>query len=288
MLTMDDIQLATPDDLSDPIQLLKDADYRWGNLQALRYDPTRTDLFPGLSFLATLWERCRNAGGGKLGPQGILPALFCGVRDLSCENIIALLRKNPLFVLGEWRSGAVSNSCAVCGKYIFQGKSRMYHDSDALDVHHAAVAQEPVIQFHPLGFCFPVGDPLLASPALQSANRNAIFAGYAFFDDAWRTRQQRVLTWLGISALFGEFRTAAVHGVRFHDNHLTARWMAQFGFTDVGTIPHYLYSHSSGDLTAGVVSTLTRGHFSALLAEILTQIQISPELAPPAPAPATE
>lgn len=245
MLTMDNIQLATPDDLADPIQLLKDANYRWGNLQAIRYDPVCTDLFPGPSFLVTLWERCRASGGGKLGPLGILPALFCGVRDLGCENIVALLRKNPLFVLGEWRSdGSTINGVTASW-------------------------------FQPLGFCFPVGDPLLAASALQPANRNAIFAGYAFFDTAWRTRQQRVLTWLGITALFGEFRSAAIHGVRFHDNHLTKRWMTQFGFSDVGTIPHYLYNHSSGDLTAGVVSTLTRGHFSALLTNILTQIQIT-------------
>jgi hypothetical protein len=255
MLTMEDIQMATMADLADPIQLLKDTDYRWGNLQAIRYDPARTDLFPGPSFLLWLWEQCRNAGGGKLGPLGILPALFCGVRDLSCENIIGLLRKNPLFILGEWRP-----------------RIRL------------ATMTEDGIEFRPLGFCFPVGDPLLASTPLQPANRNALFAGYAFFDTAWRTRQQRVLTWLGISALFGEFRTAAIHGVRFHDNHLTKRWMTQFGFTDVGTIPHYLYNHSSGDLTAGVVSTLTRSHFSALLSEILTQIQAVPEPAShPAP-----
>lgn len=296
MLTMDDIQLATPDDLADPIQLLKDSEYRWGNLQAVRYDPSRTDLFPGPSFLVELWERCRAAGGGKIGPLGILPALFCGVRDLGCENIVALLRKNPLFVLGEWRSPPLPTSCAVCGKHIFtsQVTGRTLHDSTEADIDHDVVLPLQVLapQFHPLGFCFPVGDPLLAAPALQPANRNAIFAGYAFFDNAWRTRQQRVLTWLGITALFGEFRSAAVHGVRFHDNHLTARWMAQFGFSDVGTIPHYLYSHSSGDLTAGVVSTLTRAHFSMLLSEIMTQIQTTPEptlpTLPTAPLPLSE
>lgn len=249
MLTMDDIQLATPDDLADPIQLLKDADYRWGNLQAIRYDPARFDLFPGPSFLLWLWQRCQTAGRGTLGPLGILPALFCGVRDLGAENIVGLLRKNPLFILGEWKMPVQPMDAPTVAPY-----------------------------FDPLGFCFPVGDPLLAAPALQPANRNAIFAGYAFFDNAWRTRQQRVLTWLGITALFGEFRSAAVHGVRFHDNHLTARWMSQFGFSDVGTIPHYLYSHSSGDLTAGVVSTLTRAHFSTILSEIMFQIQTSPIL----------
>lgn len=248
MLTMEDIRTASLEDLSDPIDLLKNADYRWENLQAVRYDPTRTDLFPGPSFLATMWERCRDAGGGRLGPLGILPPLFCGVRDLSCENVIALLRRNPLFVLGEWRE-----------RVRYTG----------IDIHANLPAQD--MQFHPLGFCFPTGDPILAAPALQSANRNAIFAGYAFFEEAWRTRQQRVLTWIGIAALFGEFRAGSLHGVRFHDNHLTRRWMTQYGFTDLGTIPQYLVRHNTGDLTAGVVSTLPRAHFSGLLSEVFRQ-----------------
>jgi len=276
MLTMDDIKQATPDDLADPITLLKDADYRWQDLQAIRYDPSRTDLFPGPSFLTTLWERCKGAGDGRLGPLGILPPLFCGVRDLSCENIISLLRRNPLFVLGEWRAVVL--------------KTR------SVGISMASLEYLPPV-FHPLGFCFPTGDPILAAPDLQAANRNAIFAGYAFFDEAWRTRQQRVLTWLGIAALFGEFRAGAIHGVRFHDNHLTARWMRQYGFMDLGTVPQYLARHDSGDLTAGVVSTLARARFSGLLTEIMTQVQTqttatatdpAPALAPaPTPAPAT-
>jgi hypothetical protein len=248
-MTLPDLLEADNTDLADPLTLLASACYQWGDCQVIRYDSTRTELFPGPSFLVDLYERCRTAGGGKLGPLGILPALFCSMKDLSCEAIVGYLQRCPVIVLGEWRA----RPCKHPERYSADDPRPTY--------------------FHSLGFAFVCADPIIAAPHLQPSNRNAIFAGYGFFDDAWRTPQQTVCMYLGIAFLLQEFRLAAIHGVRYADNHLTRRFASKFGFRDIGTIPNYLYRQSTGDLAAGTVSTLSRQDFSDLIRRVLISLR---------------
>jgi len=106
-------------------------------------------------------------------------------------------------------------------------------------------------RFHPLGFCF------LAS-LTEGKTASAGFGAYAFFEEAWRTPQQTVLTFLGISYLIYEGNLASLHGIRYSDNKLTARWMAKFGFRDLATVPNSILRSATGELTESVVSTLSR------------------------------
>lgn len=250
-MTLADLVAADYTDLADPLALMALAGYRWGDCCAIKYDPARTDLFPGPSFLVSLYERCREAGGGKLGPLGIVPALFCNMRDVSCEAVVAYLHRVPIIVVGEWRRQRVR-------QVLEHGE--LYADTG-----------EPF--FHPLGFTFPTGEVMMASLALQPSNRNAIFAGYGFFEDSWRTPQQTVCMYLGLSYLFQEFKLGAIHGTRFADNHLTARFAGKFGFRDVGHLPCSIYRYTTGDLAAMTVSTLSRQTFSDLLRGVLDQLR---------------
>lgn len=238
-----------PEDLADPIKYLADSGFQWGALQAIRYQPSRTDVFPGPSFLVRLWERCHGSGQGKLGPKGILPQLFCGMRDISCEAVVGYLSHQPVVVVGEWRSEDYNGGVFV-------------RDSSSLPS-----------RFHPLGFTFPSNGVAVAAPEHQASNPNALFAGYGFFDDSWGTPQQYVLMYLGLAYLFHEFRLAVIHGTRYHDNYLTARWCRKFGFEDIGGLSHNLYRHDSGLLGPSVVSSLTREKFQARLRTALEASQ---------------
>lgn len=277
-MTLTDLLEADDPDLADPLALMASACYQWGNCQALRYDPTRTDIFPGPSFLVTLYERCQAAGGGKLGPLGTIPALFCNMRDVSCEAVVAYLQRVPIVVVGEWRKRYEHNRCVNCHAPIWEvpldsGSTAWSHYGTPMDGCPAMLDIPETPRFYPLGFTFPTGDVMLASPALQSSNRNAAFCGYGFFGDSWRTPQQTVCMYLGLSFLFKEFRLAAIHGTRFADNHLTARWAGKFGFRDVGHLPTSMYRYTTGDLAAMTVSTLSRQTFSDLLRQILIDVR---------------
>lgn len=213
-----------PDSLYNLTQIAELA-YRWGDCQAILYDPVREDLFPP-PYLLFLYNLCRRSGRAKM---GILEPLFCGMRDLSQEGICAFLHAQKLVILGEWRKG------------------------------------ENHLVFSPLGFCF------LTTLPNRGAAQSSAFGGYAFFREAWRTPQQLVLTFLGIAFLFQENKLSSLHGIRYADNKLTARWMSFFGFQDLGTVPNYLFRPSLGELVAATVSTLSRAEFESRLSQALEE-----------------
>jgi hypothetical protein len=207
--------------------------YRWGNLQAIRYDPARTDVFPP-PYLVCLYYKTLYSGRSRLGS---LPALFCGMADLSCEAIVGYLQKLPVIVLGEWRE----------------------HDP-------------PPLRFHPLGFCFPTTFTSALPPIAPADNRNFSFCAYTFFQESWGTPQQSVLSYLGLSYLFGEFHLAAIGGSRYTSNQLTARWTKRLGFREIGTVPNMLIDSATGDTTGAVISVLERAEFERRLGSILSEV----------------
>jgi hypothetical protein len=160
---------------------------------------------------------------------GILEPLFCSMLDLSHDAITSYLHTRKLVVLGEWRP----DPCQ---------------------------ADPPF--FTPLGFCF-------LSTTARGKTTASGFGAYGFSSEAWRTPQQHVLTYLGISYLFQENGLNSLHGIRYADNKLTARWMQKFGFVDVGTIPDYMPRPSTGELTAATVSTLSREKFEEIFSAAL-------------------
>lgn len=230
-------------DLSDPIALLAAAEFRWGDCQAITYDPRRTDIF-SQPFLFNLYERTRLSGvrhplpldlnnRGTLGP---LPTMYCGMTNLGPDAVCKYLSERAVCVVGEWR------------------------DADAF------------CEFEPLGYCFPSTAPV-TTPYSNVMPSNSVFAGYTIFSEAWRKPQQRVLMFLGLAWLFHTFKLAAIHGSRLETNHLTARWTRQFGFKDCGTLPHCMAGEPGGPLVPGVFSTLLREDFEALLRAVLEQIR---------------
>lgn len=233
----------------DPLAYLQQRAYRWGDLQPILYDRKRTDLFPE-PYLVTLYQRTRASGRSKLGS---LPNLFCGMTDLSCEAIVTFLSQRPVIVMGEWRKrlAGMAGMAGLAGK----GELPTY--------------------FHPLGY-------VLLAPLILSATgeRNAAFAGYCFFQEAWRTPQQRVLTYLTLAFLFQEYRLVSLLAQRYDDNKLTARWMRQFGLRDVATLPNAMIRNhggleeGEGELTSSVVSVLDRADFEERLRELMARLRL--------------
>ncbi len=87
----------------DVLGALKEDEYRWGDLQAIRYDRTRADLF-GDEYLAHLYHHCR--ASKRRSGNGVLDALFGGNPASDFNSIITYLAQRPvLIILGKWVDG---------------------------------------------------------------------------------------------------------------------------------------------------------------------------------------
>lgn len=223
--------------IGDPIQYFSEHDFRWGDCQAIKYDPANP-IFEQ-PYLYHLWDRTRRSGRAKM---GALPMLFCGMTNLSCDVISAYLTQRAVCVVGEWRV------------YTY------------LDAPEPDDVGKPY--FHDLGFCFPAAITVTAST--NDNPQNSCMAGYTFFQDAWKTPQQTICMFLGLAWLFHTFTLAAMHGQRYADNHLTARFTRKFGFKDVGTASHMLLREPGGVLLPMTLSTLLRSDFVALTRNVLS------------------
>lgn len=131
------------------------------------------------------------------------------------------------------------------------------------------LAQRPLIllgqwqgsQFIEYGFAFPtvtIGGP---------STERSVIAGYGFFRNSWGSEAQKVLAMLGLAYLFTEFKLLAIIGNRYPDNLLTARFMAQFGFKECGSVPRFQLRGAK--LVPMVVSALMIEDFEAYVEEWL-------------------
>lgn len=89
--------------MGEILDLLKSEGYKFGDLQVLRYDPKRPDVFPP-PFLSKLYTLAQNSG--RRSKLGILPQIFCGMQDISHDTIVAYLTNRPLVILVRWLSPA--------------------------------------------------------------------------------------------------------------------------------------------------------------------------------------
>ena len=138
-----------------------------------------------------------------------------------------------------------------------------------------AIVEEEIRSFDLCGFAFPIVTIGNKSPEL------AMFAGYGFFKRVWGTEDQKILAMLGLAYLFNEFEVKAIHGTRFEDNVLTARFMEKFGFKTIGTIPNYQIR--DGVLCSAVVSSCDRDDFERILERELVSLFRPEEAIPEAP-----
>jgi hypothetical protein len=243
---MSELTKLSDDEILNPLQTIADHAYMFQGCQVLRYDPGRREIFGDEMLSHLYWQTRNNTSRTKL---GALPALMCGMTDLSHDAIVSYFHQRGVVLMGEWRA----NPSPV--------------DPENPLPDNLEELTHP--QFHVLGYVF------LSTNVTYSTDRkaNSVFGGYCFFREAYRTPQQTVLTHLGLSYLFHELSLVNLHGVRYADNKLTARLMEKFGFQDIGTIPNYMIQQSTGQLVDGVVSTLSRAEFENRLMTILLSLQ---------------
>lgn len=117
--------------------------------------------------------------------------------------------------------------------------------------------------FKEAGFAFPV---LFRGKSPE----RICFAAYGFFREYWGKPETATLMLLGLSFLFQEFGLKAIHGIRYQENLLTAKFMSGFGFRETGRVPRYMMQ--DGKLVPGVVTSLLREEFEAVAALHLVQL----------------
>lgn len=108
-------------------------------------------------------------------------------------------------------------------------------------------------QFVEAGIAFPT--VFMPGVGIDYPERSCM-AGYGFFSQFWGNPDTEVLAMLGLAYIFVEFDLIAIHGVRYPNNELTARFMARFGFRETGRVPRYQPNAIGTRLTDGVVSSL--------------------------------
>lgn len=207
--------------------------YQWGDLQAIRYDRTRTDLFPD-DYLGHLYNLCIQSR--RRNGDGILSRLFGGNPESTFNAIIPYLAARPIIVMGKWSGGAFSE----------------------------------------YGFAFPTVYCGVRPP------ERAFICGFGFFRHSWGSEEQRILAMLGLALLFKEYELKSIHGTRYPDNVLAARFMAQFGFEDRGSLPNFQLRH--GVLQPVIFSTLSREKFGQYLTDFLVGELRSEQQEQPQPA----
>lgn len=272
---LDELLVDSTFPLADPIELIAQGEFRWGELQAMLYDPSRTDIFPQ-PFLFQLYEQTRLSGQRHPKPLdpanrstlGLLPTLFCGMTNLGPDAVCKYLAERAVCVVGEWRAEVEDLSAEeMAEKY-------------PAEFEYGGLP--PVRErFHPLGYCFPSTVPTVSPLSLTGQPANSVFAGYTLFSECWRTPAQRVLMLLGMSWLFHTFKLIALHGSRYADNHLTARWTHQFGFKDCGELPYAMGKEPGGELVGGVFSTCLRKDFEELLRGVLEGVRADQQSSQP-------
>ena len=162
-------------------------------------------------------------------------------------------------------------------------KGDRYHNSDgngvlealfcgmtdfSFDAIVAYLARLPIVvmgvwnddEFEPAGIAFPSAFTKLDEEAMA-------FCGYTLFRKWWGTEEATALGMLGLCAMFGEWKLKVIHGMRYVDNHLTARFIRQYGFRDVGQIERYMLRR--GKLAPAIVSSLMVEDFELYLQRAL-------------------
>lgn len=126
--------------------------------------------------------------------------------------------------------------------------------------------------FHPAGIAF------IQIVCGTAQTERAAFVGYLFLREFWGSEQIDTLMMLGLTILFQNYGLVAIHGTRYLDNTLTARFVARFGFRQVGEIPFYQLRGEK--LVPAVVTTLLRSDFEVLAGKWLEEMRkpaVTPE-----------
>lgn len=104
----------------------------------------------------------------------------------------------------------------------------------------------------PVGYCYVMGI------GGRDGARKATF-GFTFFKEYWGRPELRDLVTLGLAYWMKELKIDVLHGITLRDNFLARNFARKFGFSEVATIPKFLYRQ--GELTDARVVMLSREEF---------------------------
>ena len=199
---------------------------------------------------------------------------------------ILLYNRNRPEIWGEGYLSKLYQACKLSGRRpglgilpsLFCGMDDLSHDAITSYLHNRPVIipglwASPNL-FMEKGLAFPSHWPYLIGKG--SSEEKAGFFGYGFFKSVWGTPQAEILMMLGLAYFFCELDLVAIHGLRYTQNELTARFTRKFGFVENGTIPRYM--SRDGKLVSAVSSTLFLETFEKYVEKKLLELWKSGEL----------
>jgi hypothetical protein len=190
--------------MSKIFKVFADDNFRFGNCFVRTYDHKDVATF-GPNFLyEELYTACLAAAPSR--PFGVLPEAFCGMQDLSADAICSYLHtRQPLLL--------------------------MCTDTPTTPVDGS---------FDVIGFSFPT---IWAGPPLGSLDPDpgrSMFKGYVQFRSAYRTPESVVCMMLSGIYFFHTYNLLTIQGQSYPHNHLTRKFLAQFGTKTIGNIPKFI------------------------------------------------
>ncbi len=208
--------------------MIADGGYRFGNCSVRVYDRTNVDLY-GRELLRDMYMGCLSAAPNR--PLGILPEAFCGMTDLSCDAISAYLAgRNPVLLM------CVDNPLLSTG-------------------------------FDVIGFSFPTIWAGVKQGTVDPDPGRSMFMGYVIFRPYWAQPESVVSMMLTGVYYFHTYNLLSINGQRYPWNHLTAKFLSQFGTRDTGIIPNFIVSGNR--VVDCVVSSLARADFETYVTKTI-------------------
>jgi hypothetical protein len=165
--------------------------------------------------------------------KSTLKSTFCGMSDLSAPTVCAYLStRNPLLLM------CVDEPSDPKG-------------------------------FEVIGYSFP---SVWSGPRMNVINPDpgrTMFMGYSCSPSWYRSPEFVVATMLTGIYYFHTFNLLSIQGQSYPSNHLTRKFLAQFGTREVGTIPDFLFDGKQ--MLPSVQSYLGREEFERYVASVLSE-----------------
>ena len=216
--------------MSEIFQTFADGKFHFGACSVRVYDRRDVTTY-GTDFLHKLYDASLASAPSR--PYGILEEALCGFTDLTADAVCAYLHtRSPLLLM------CVDKSDAQGG-------------------------------FEVIGFSFPT---IWAGPAQGKIDPDpgrSMLMGYVIFRSAWRSPEAVVCMMLTGIYYFHQFNLLNIQGQRLPWNHLTAKFLAQFGTRDVGVLPKFLFDGKK--MVDSIQSCLDRTLFEDYVRKVLAE-----------------
>ena len=112
-----------------------------------------------------------------------------------------------------------------------------------------------------IGFSFPTIWAGVKQGTISPDPGRSMFMGYVIFRPYWSQPESVVAMMLTGIYYFHTYNLLSIHGQRYPWNHLTAKFLKQFGVRDTGIIPDFILSGNR--LVDCITSSLSRADFES-------------------------